>query len=55
MTASCERHAWAAVGVTTIDDGVVRVWVCEVCQAWTREPLTGETELPFDEAGLGRR
>lgn len=50
---SCEEHAWASVGVTVIDGEPSRVWVCEVCRAWSREVLDREDEVPWGSTVLG--
>jgi len=47
--ATCDEHAWASVGVTVVEGTVTRVWVCERCLAWTRESLTPDAEVPWDE------
>lgn len=50
----CAEHAWAVGGVTTVEDRVVRVWICENCPAWTVEELDREHEVPWAETDLGQ-
>jgi hypothetical protein len=50
---TCSEHAWGSVGVTTVDGAIVRVWVCERCSAWTREPLAAAAEVDWDDTWLG--
>lgn len=49
----CSEHAWASVGVTVVEGEACRVWVCEVCGAWSREPLASSEEVPWGETVLG--
>jgi hypothetical protein len=48
----CQTHAWASVGVTNVDGDVVRVWTCENCPAWSKEPLDAERELDWADTKL---
>lgn len=49
----CAEHAWASVGVTVIDGAPARVWVCEVCRAWSMERLDPADEIPWETTVLG--
>ena len=52
MAERCEQHAWASLGVTAVDGTVTRVWTCEHCPAWTREPLDPAAEVPWADTWL---
>ncbi len=45
--ADCPEHVWSSVGVTAVDDDVVRVWDCERCGAWTTEPLREDRRVDW--------
>ncbi|MFB6171899.1 MAG: hypothetical protein ABEJ23_05145 [Haloarculaceae archaeon] len=50
----CERHAWASVGVTVVDDDVTRVWICEQCPAWSGERLDPAAEIDWQDTRLSQ-
>ncbi|WP_336038025.1 hypothetical protein [Halobacterium yunchengense] len=52
---TCERHAWASVGVVARDGGVQRIWECEHCPVWTAEQFDAAHEQPWDETWLAER
>lgn len=54
MAERCDDHAWASVGVTTVDGQVTRIWDCERCVVWTREPLDEADEIDWAETRLSR-
>lgn len=49
----CDRHIWVAVGVTTVEGAVVRVWTCEQCPAWTRQRMADRFEVDWADANVG--
>jgi hypothetical protein len=51
---ACSEHVWASIGVTIVDGTVTRVWDCERCPAWTKEPLDPEWLVDWDESDLAR-
>lgn len=55
VTDDCTHHAWASVGIAAEGDSVVRIWLCEQCLAWTREPLDPAAEVPWSETHLAER
>ena len=55
MAEFCAEHAWASIGVTVVDGEVVRLWACENCPAWSRQPLEAENEVDWAETWLAGR
>ena len=55
MAELCAEHAWASIGVTVVEDAVTRVWACEDCPAWSRQPLDAENEVAWTETWLAER
>jgi len=55
MADSCEDHAWASIGVTVIEGEATRLWACENCPAWSRQPLESEAEIDWADTWLAGR
>ena len=55
MSELCAEHAWASIGVTVVDGTVSRVWACENCPAWTRQPLEATTAVDWADTWLAER
>lgn len=51
---ACSEHTWASIGVAVVDGTVTRIWTCERCSAWTKEPFDPERLVEWDETGLSR-
>lgn len=55
MADFCEEHAWASIGVTVIEGEVTRLWACENCPAWSRQPLDPAAEIDWADTWLAGR
>ena len=52
--ADCPEHVWASIGVTAVDGTVHRIWDCERCTAWTKEPLDENRRVPWADADISK-
>ncbi|WP_162224670.1 hypothetical protein [Halorussus amylolyticus] len=52
---TCERHAWASVGVVTRAGSVCRIWECENCPVWTAEQFDPDHERLWADTWLAER
>lgn len=53
--ATCETHAWASVGVVSEAGTVYRIWECENCPVWTKEPFEPGYEREWTATWLAER
>jgi hypothetical protein len=50
--ADCPEHVWSSIGVTVIDGTTCRIWDCERCTAWTKEPLRDDRRVPWGDTDI---